>query len=101
MPVCLVCGRLYSLIEESPAHPGLIQLSPPRAARPLGHDINARGFLISGAMNSVTRTFGKLTHRSPGDNARVSNLLNDYEDVDKLLAKVSHLTRCPLLSPGG
>ena len=40
-------------------------------------------------MNSVTRTFGKLTHRSPGDNARVSNLLADYEDVDKLLAKVS------------
>ena len=41
-------------------------------------------------MNSVTRTFGKLTHRSPGDNARVSNLLNDYEDVDKLLAKVNY-----------
>ena len=54
---------------------------------PLNYDINARGILIS-TMNSVTRTFGKLTHRSPGDNARVSNLLTDYEDVDKLLAKV-------------
>lgn len=43
-------------------------------------------------MNSVTRTFGKLTHRSPGDNARVSNLLSDYEDVDRLLAKVSQAT---------
>ncbi|KAL2108664.1 hypothetical protein VUR80DRAFT_3531 [Thermomyces stellatus] len=39
-------------------------------------------------MNSVTRTIGKLTRRSPRDNARVSNLLNDYEDIDKLLAKL-------------
>lgn len=39
-------------------------------------------------MNTVTRTFGKFIYRSPGDNARVSVLLKDYEDVDKLLAKV-------------
>lgn len=41
-------------------------------------------------MNTVTRTFGKLTHRSPGDNARVSVLLSDYEDIDGLLVKVSN-----------
>lgn len=39
-------------------------------------------------MQSMQRSFGKLLHKSPGDNARVAALFNDYEDADKLLAKV-------------
>jgi hypothetical protein len=36
----------------------------------------------------MQRQFGKLWNKGPGDNAKVSALLNDYEDVDRLLAKV-------------
>jgi hypothetical protein len=39
-------------------------------------------------MQSMQRQFGKLLNKGPGDNARVSVLLNDYEDADKVLAKV-------------
>lgn len=39
-------------------------------------------------MQSVTRRVGKLMNRGPGDNAKVSVLLNDYEDADRVLAKV-------------
>lgn len=39
-------------------------------------------------MQSVTRRVGKLINRGPGDNAKVSVLLNDYEDADRVLAKV-------------
>lgn len=39
-------------------------------------------------MQSVQRQFGKLWNKSPGDNAKVSVLLKDYEDADKALAKV-------------
>ncbi|KAB5559772.1 SH3 domain signaling protein [Coniochaeta sp. 2T2.1] len=39
-------------------------------------------------MQSVQRQFGKLRSKGPGDNAKVSVLLNDYEDADKVLAKV-------------
>lgn len=39
-------------------------------------------------MQSVTRKVGKLMNRGPGDNAKVSVLLNDYEDADRVLAKV-------------
>lgn len=42
-------------------------------------------------MQSMQRQFGKLMNRGPGDNAKVSVLLNDYEDADQLLARVSHL----------
>lgn len=41
-------------------------------------------------MQSVSRKVGKLMHRGPGDNAKVSVLLNDYEDADRVLAKVIH-----------
>jgi amphiphysin len=34
------------------------------------------------------RQVGRLTRKSPGDNAKVSVLLNDYEDADKSLTKV-------------
>lgn len=45
----------------------------------------------------VTRKVGKLMGRGPGDNAKVSVLLNDYEDADRVLAKV---TNClPLRAP--
>ncbi|POS81371.1 SH3 domain-containing protein [Diaporthe helianthi] len=33
-------------------------------------------------MQSVQRKFGRLLGRNPGDNAKVSVLLNDYEDAD-------------------
>ncbi|KAI2619701.1 hypothetical protein GGR54DRAFT_126093 [Hypoxylon sp. NC1633] len=39
-------------------------------------------------MQSMQRQFGKLLHKSPGDNARVAVLLNDYEDADRVLAKI-------------
>ncbi|KAK4222560.1 hypothetical protein QBC38DRAFT_460283 [Podospora fimiseda] len=39
-------------------------------------------------MQSVQRSFGKLWSKGPGDNAKVSVLLNDYEDADKILAQI-------------
>ncbi|KAK4161420.1 hypothetical protein QBC43DRAFT_96171 [Cladorrhinum sp. PSN259] len=39
-------------------------------------------------MQSVQRNFGKLWNKGPGDNAKVSVLLNDYEDADKVLAQI-------------
>jgi len=39
-------------------------------------------------MQNVSRQFGKLWNKAPGDNAKVSVLLKDYEDADKALAKV-------------
>lgn len=40
-------------------------------------------------MQSVQRKFGRLLSKNPGDNAKVSVLLNDYEDADRILAKAS------------
>jgi hypothetical protein len=39
-------------------------------------------------MNSMHRQFGKLMSKGAGDNAKVSVLINDYEDADKMLTKV-------------
>ncbi|KAM7213169.1 protein hob1 [Rhypophila decipiens] len=39
-------------------------------------------------MQSMQRQFGKLLNKGPGDNAKVSVLLNDYEDADKVLAQL-------------
>jgi amphiphysin len=39
-------------------------------------------------MQSMQRQFGRMLHKSPGDNAKVAVLLSDYEDVDRVLAKV-------------
>jgi hypothetical protein len=36
----------------------------------------------------MQRQFGKLRNKGPGDNAKVSALLSDYEDADNVLAKV-------------
>lgn len=36
----------------------------------------------------MQRQFGKLMNKSPGDNAKVAAILHDYEDADRLLAKV-------------
>lgn len=41
-------------------------------------------------MQAMQRQFGKLTSRAPGDNAKVTVVLNDYEDADNVLAKVHH-----------
>ncbi|KAJ4298412.1 hypothetical protein N0V88_003442 [Collariella sp. IMI 366227] len=38
-------------------------------------------------MQSMQRQFGRLLTKGPGDNAKISAILNDYEDVDKVLAK--------------
>lgn len=47
-------------------------------------------------MQSMKRQVGKLRNKGPGDNAKVSVLLNDYEDADKVLVKViPPLLRCP------
>jgi hypothetical protein len=40
-------------------------------------------------MNTVQRQFGKLTHRGGGDDAKVSVLLQEFEDADKMLTKVN------------
>ncbi|KAI0894446.1 hypothetical protein F4806DRAFT_124077 [Annulohypoxylon nitens] len=44
-------------------------------------------------MQSMQRQFGKLLHKSPGDNAKVAVLLNDYEDADKVLVKIIDHTK--------
>ncbi|KAL7621213.1 hypothetical protein AAE478_008530 [Parahypoxylon ruwenzoriense] len=44
-------------------------------------------------MQSMQRQFGRLLHKSPGDNARVAVLLNDYEDADRVLAKIIEQTK--------
>jgi hypothetical protein len=41
-------------------------------------------------MNSMHRQFGKLMSKGPGEAAKVSVLLNDYEDADKTLTKVGY-----------
>ena len=46
-------------------------------------------------MQSMQRQFGRLRNKAPGDNAKVSVLLNDYEDADKVLLKVPPI---PVLS---
>lgn len=40
-------------------------------------------------MQSMQRKFGRLLSKNPGDNAKVSALLNDYEDADRVLTKVT------------
>jgi amphiphysin len=42
-------------------------------------------------MNSMQRQFGKLTHKGAGDDAKVSVLLQDFDEADKMLTKVSFL----------
>ncbi|GAP89930.1 putative SH3 domain signaling protein [Rosellinia necatrix] len=39
-------------------------------------------------MQSMQRQFGRMLHKGPGDNAKVAVLLTDYEDVDRVLAKI-------------
>ncbi|ROW07159.1 hypothetical protein VPNG_07324 [Cytospora leucostoma] len=39
-------------------------------------------------MQSVQRKIGKLRNKGPGDNAKVSTLLSDYEDADRILTKI-------------
>ncbi|KAI0434799.1 hypothetical protein F5Y09DRAFT_188903 [Xylaria sp. FL1042] len=39
-------------------------------------------------MQSMQRQFGRMLHKGPGDNAKVAVLLSDYEDVDRVLAKI-------------
>ncbi|ROV94922.1 hypothetical protein VSDG_07112 [Cytospora chrysosperma] len=39
-------------------------------------------------MHSMQRKFGRLLSKNPGDNAKVSVLLNDYEDADRVLTKI-------------
>lgn len=42
-------------------------------------------------MNSLNRQFGKLMSKGPGNSAKVSVLLNDFENADKMLTKVRHV----------
>ncbi|TLD07834.1 hypothetical protein PgNI_10479 [Pyricularia grisea] len=46
-------------------------------------------------MQSVSRSWGKLVGKGPGDNAKVSLMLSDFEDADKILVKAS----CPSFPP--
>lgn len=39
-------------------------------------------------MKPIQRQYGKIMHKGAGDTAKVSVLLNDYEDADKMLTKV-------------
>lgn len=49
-------------------------------------------------MHSMQRQFGKLRHKGAGDNAKVAMLLNDYEDADRVLAKVEEHTKLKKLA---
>lgn len=40
-------------------------------------------------MQSMQRQFGRLLSKAPGDNAKVSVMLKDYEDANAIIAKVS------------
>lgn len=42
-------------------------------------------------MNSMHRQIGKIRNKGPGDAAKVSVLLNDYEDANKMLSMVGRL----------
>jgi amphiphysin len=44
-------------------------------------------------MNSMHRQFGKLMSKGPGNEAKVSVLIADYEHADKTLTKVGAMTR--------
>ncbi|KAJ2994391.1 hypothetical protein NUW58_g1573 [Xylaria curta] len=44
--------------------------------------------LLSVHVYLVERQFGRMLRKSPGDNAKVAVLLTDYEDVDRVLAKI-------------
>lgn len=46
-------------------------------------------------MNSMHRQIGKIRHKGPGDTAKVSVLLSDYEDANKMLNMVSCLNIAP------
>ncbi|KAF6839999.1 sh3 domain signaling protein [Colletotrichum musicola] len=48
-------------------------------------------------MQSMQRQFGRLMSKSPGDNAKIAAILHDYEDADKLLAKVGFSCSCCFL----
>jgi len=50
-------------------------------------------------MQTVSRKFGQLMNKGPGENAKVSVLLNDYDDVDKVLAKVNASSTTKLAEP--
>ncbi|KAI0201842.1 SH3 domain-containing protein [Astrocystis sublimbata] len=39
-------------------------------------------------MQSMQRSFGRMLNKGPGDNAKVAVVLSDYEDVDRVLAKI-------------
>lgn len=39
-------------------------------------------------MQSVSRSWGKLMNKGPGDNAKVSLMLSDFEDAEQILAKI-------------
>jgi hypothetical protein len=40
-------------------------------------------------MLSMQKHFGRLWNKGPGDNAKASALLTDYEDADRVFAKVT------------
>ncbi|TDZ75193.1 Regulator of cytoskeleton and endocytosis [Colletotrichum trifolii] len=44
-------------------------------------------------MHSMQRQFGKLMNKGPGDNAKIAAILHDYEDADRLLAKIIESTK--------
>lgn len=41
-------------------------------------------------MQSIGRQFNKIRNKGPGDNAKVTVLLTDYDDADKVLIKVMY-----------
>lgn len=45
-------------------------------------------------MEKMQRSFGRLLHRGPGNNAKVSAILKDFEDASAILQKV-----CYVISP--
>lgn len=41
-------------------------------------------------MERINKKFGRMMSKGPGDNAKVAIMLKEYDDADKMLAKVNH-----------
>ncbi|KAM0325049.1 hypothetical protein ACHAQA_007586 [Verticillium albo-atrum] len=44
-------------------------------------------------MDRINKKFGRMMSKGPGDNAKVSVMLKDYDDADKMLAKLVESTQ--------
>jgi hypothetical protein len=84
--IFILCALQYKAsaqawISFAPTYPARIASPPP------GYSL-AQAAPRYATMQSMQRQFGKLMNKAPGDNAKVTVVLNDYDDADNVLAKV-------------